>query len=65
MRLIMKSYSFVRENCVKVTQPWSKDDREGPNAWYHGQMSPVVGSFYKYVYFLFVPTFLYRDQYPR
>lgn len=61
----MKSYSFIRENAVKVLRPWTKDDRDGPNVMYNGQMSPTVGSFYKYAYFLFAPTLLYRDHYPR
>ena len=61
----MKSYSFVRENAYKVLYPWHKDDTTGPAVWYAGQMSPTVGSFSQYVYFLFCPTLLYRDHYPR
>ena len=61
----MKSYSFVRENAYKVFCPWHKDDTTGPAVWYAGQMSPTVGSFSQYVYFLFCPTLLYRDHYPR
>ena len=64
-RLFMKSYSFVRENAYKVLYPWNKDDTTGPAVWYEGQMSPRVGSFYQYLYFLFCPTLLYRDHYPR
>ena len=33
--------------------------------WYAGQMEPQVGSFSQYLYFLFAPTALYRDNYPR
>ena len=61
----MKTYSFVRENAYKVLYPWNKDDTTGPAVWYEGQMSPRVGSFYQYLYFLFCPTLLYRDHYPR
>ncbi len=61
----MKGYSFVRENVAKVLKPWHKDDKDGPPVWYMGQMDPNVGSFNKYFYFLFVPTLLYRDHYPR
>ena len=61
----MKSISFVRENVYKVLYPWHKDDDSGPAVWYAGQMSPHVGSFSQYVYFLFAPTLLYRDHYPR
>lgn len=61
----MKSYSFVRENAYKVIYPWHKDDDTGPALWYRGQMHPNVGSFSQYLYFLFAPTLLYRDHYPR
>ena len=54
----MKSYSFVRENASKVLYPWHKIDTDG-------QISPMVGSFKQYCYFLFAPTLLYRDNYPR
>ncbi|XP_064389911.1 sterol O-acyltransferase 2-like [Halichondria panicea] len=65
MRLVMKSYSFIRENSTKLLSPWHKDDEDGPSVWYERQMDPSVGSFSKYFYFLFVPTLLYRDHYPR
>ena len=65
LRFSLKSYSFIRENAMKVLCPWSKDDEEGPLLWYEGQMEPSVGSFGKYLYFLFAPTLLYRDHYPR
>ena len=65
MRITMKSYSFIRENAYKVLYPWDKDDRHGPALWYAGQMQPKVASFYQYLYFIFAPTMLYRDYYPR
>ena len=65
LRCTMKSYSFIRENAYKVLYPWHKDDEEGPAVWYAGQMEPQVGSFSAYVYFLYCPTLLYRDKYPR
>ncbi len=65
MRLVMKSFSFIRENSTKLMHPWHKDDEDGPSVWYERQMDPCVGSFSKYLYFLFVPTLLYRDHYPR
>ena len=61
----MKSYSFIRENVYKVLYPWHKDDKSGPAVWYAGQMSPTVGSFNQYCYYLFGPMLLYRDHYPR
>ena len=65
IRLFMKCYSFIRENAYKVLYPWNKDDETGPAVWYAGQMEPQVGSFSAYAYFLFCPTLLYRDRYPR
>ena len=65
VRLSMKSYSFVRENAYKVLYPWKTTDTEGPHKWYRGQMKPELGSFKQFIYFSFVPTFLYRDEYPR
>jgi len=37
----------------------------GPAQWYVGQIDPEVGGFGKYLFFLFAPTLLYRDHYPR
>ena len=37
----------------------------GPAVWYAGQLEPQVGSFSKYLYFQYIPTILYRDNYPR
>jgi sterol O-acyltransferase len=65
IRISMKTYSFVRENAIKVIRPWKEKDSEGPAVWYQGQMNPRVGSFGQYLYFLFCPTLLYRDNYPR
>ena len=61
----MKSYSFVRENAFKVLKPWKAKESTGPAMWYLGQMKPQVGSLKQYLYFIFVPTLLYRDEYPR
>eukprot|EP00731_Ephydatia_muelleri_P036888 Em0346g4a len=65
VRLIMKTYSYVRETAKKVLTPWNKDDTSGPAVVYAGQMEPKVGSLANYLYFLFAPTLLYRDRYPR
>ena len=37
----------------------------GPAVYYAGQMEPQVGTIAHYLYFLFAPTLLYRDRYPR
>uniref|UniRef100_A0A3Q3EGA9 O-acyltransferase n=1 Tax=Labrus bergylta TaxID=56723 RepID=A0A3Q3EGA9_9LABR len=55
VRLMMKTHSFVRENVPRV-QSWAKD-KTSP--------SPVVPQLSQYLYFLFAPTLIYRDQYPR
>ncbi|KAK2835540.1 hypothetical protein Q5P01_016024 [Channa striata] len=55
VRLLMKSHSFIRENVPRVVT-WSKD-KTSP--------APVVPQISNYLYFLFAPTFIYRDKYPR
>ncbi|KAL5496512.1 hypothetical protein EMCRGX_G012811 [Ephydatia muelleri] len=65
VRLSMKTYSFVRETAKKILTPWNKDDTTGPAVYYAGQMEPQVGTIASYLYFLFAPTLLYRDRYPR
>ena len=47
------------------TRPWKENDRTSPAVWYPGQMKPEVGSLLQYLYFVFAPTLLYRDEYPR
>lgn len=53
VRLIMKTHSFVRENVPKV---WIKDKKDS---------KPMVPQVSHYLYFLFAPTLIYRDKYPR
>ncbi|KAM6154986.1 sterol O-acyltransferase 2 [Erethizon dorsatum] len=52
VRLLMKSYSFLRE-----TTPGTLCVREGDGVW--------APSFSSYLYFLFCPTLIYRETYPR
>ncbi|XP_072388023.1 sterol O-acyltransferase 1-like isoform X2 [Diabrotica undecimpunctata] len=52
-RLLMKLYSFVRSNVPRVTTFRS------PNDCVH------IPTFGKYLYFLYAPTLIYRDEYPR
>ncbi|XP_063057976.1 sterol O-acyltransferase 1 [Engraulis encrasicolus] len=54
VRLMMKAHSFVRENVPKVLVA-QKDKK---NALIMPQLS-------QYLYFLFAPTLIYRDHYPR
>eukprot|EP00066_Takifugu_rubripes_P023882 XP_011613148.1 PREDICTED: sterol O-acyltransferase 1 [Takifugu rubripes] len=55
VRLMMKAHSFIRENVPRVLT-WAKD-KTGP--------SPVLPQVSQYLYFLFAPTLIYRDKYPR
>ncbi|XP_044056136.1 sterol O-acyltransferase 1 isoform X5 [Siniperca chuatsi] len=55
VRLMMKGHSFVRENVPRVLT-WA-NDKTSP--------SPVVPQVSQYLYFLFAPTLIYRDKYPR
>ncbi|KAK7110166.1 sterol O-acyltransferase 1-like isoform X2 [Littorina saxatilis] len=57
LRLIMKTHAFIRENAYKVIYG-KKDDDTGDES--HG-----CPDFSKYLYFLFAPTLVYRDHYPR
>uniref|UniRef100_A0A3Q3XD59 O-acyltransferase n=1 Tax=Mola mola TaxID=94237 RepID=A0A3Q3XD59_MOLML len=54
VRLMMKVHSFVRENVPRVLA-WAKEKTP----------SPVVPQVSQYLYFLFAPTLIYRDKYPR
>ncbi|XP_029636046.1 sterol O-acyltransferase 1 isoform X1 [Octopus sinensis] len=56
LRLIMKVHSFVRENAPKVLNYKKADSKCDDN---------VCPDFSKYLYFLFSPTLIYRDSYPR
>lgn len=54
VRMLMKAHSFVRENASRVILA-SKESTD----------SPPIPQFSQYLYFLFVPTLVYRDGYPR
>ncbi|XP_065839747.1 sterol O-acyltransferase 1-like [Oscarella lobularis] len=56
MRFIMKVHSFIRENAAKVLYP-SAELAPGLNK--------EIPGFSRYLYFLFCPTLIYRDVYPR
>ncbi|KAM4545580.1 sterol O-acyltransferase 1-like [Odontesthes bonariensis] len=55
VRLMMKAHSFVRENVPKVLT-WAKEKTSS---------GPVVPQISQYIYFLFAPTLIYRERYPR
>uniref|UniRef100_A0A667IGK2 O-acyltransferase n=1 Tax=Lynx canadensis TaxID=61383 RepID=A0A667IGK2_LYNCA len=54
IRFIMKAYSFVRENVPRVLNSAKEKSKIVP--------VPTVN---QYLYFLFAPTLIYRDNYPR
>ncbi|KAK2857850.1 hypothetical protein Q7C36_005769 [Tachysurus vachellii] len=54
IRFLMKSYSFIREMVVAVHRAKSKKDEVAR-----------FPSLYSYLYFLFCPTLIYRETYPR
>ncbi|XP_059470390.1 sterol O-acyltransferase 1 isoform X2 [Neocloeon triangulifer] len=59
IRLLMKSYAFVRSNTPKVLAYKPKDSNNDKEA-----DSPCPG-FSQFLYYIFVPTLVYRDSYPR
>lgn len=54
MRLIMKTYAFIRTNVPKVLAVKEQEEYKCP-----------VPKYKKFLYYSFAPTFLYRDEYPR
>ena len=76
IRLIMKSHAFVRENVHKAyslagTPSREQDGQAGTEykevklAAEEDDLSHPCPSFSRYLYFLFAPTLVYRDVYPR
>ncbi|XP_076461098.1 sterol O-acyltransferase 1-like isoform X2 [Babylonia areolata] len=55
LRLMMKTHAFIRENAHKILNTKKNDDDE----------SGGCPDFSKFLYFLFAPTLVYRDHYPR
>lgn len=67
VRLLMKTHAFVRSN-VPVALAYFKRHREGQeriaNVTDDEDQAPCP-DFSKYLYFMFAPTLVYRNQYPR
>ncbi|XP_069110703.1 sterol O-acyltransferase 1-like isoform X2 [Argopecten irradians] len=59
VRLFMKVHAFVRENIPRVLAVYKKDDGD------REMKTNLCPDFSKYLYFLFAPTLVYRDSYPR
>ncbi|KAH8406539.1 hypothetical protein KR215_006117 [Drosophila sulfurigaster] len=64
-RLLMKMHAFVRFNAERVLRGKQKLDDESNTAQTAGSGRPYVPPLHCYVYFLFAPTLIYRDSYPR
>ena len=58
VRLIMKTYAFVRSNVPRALA--YKPHQSGDS-----QEVPPCPGFSKFLYFLFAPTLIYKDEYPR
>ncbi|KAG5893534.1 hypothetical protein JTB14_006068 [Gonioctena quinquepunctata] len=54
LRFLMKIHAFVRSNVPKVLRVKSTDER-----------NMNIPKFSKFLFFLYVPTLVYRDEYPR
>ncbi|XP_076042445.1 sterol O-acyltransferase 1 isoform X2 [Oratosquilla oratoria] len=59
VRMFMKTWAFVRSN-IGRPMSYKKDDDASQD-----QKDILCPDFSHYLYFLFVPTLVYRDQYPR
>nr|XP_046156765.1 sterol O-acyltransferase 1 isoform X1 [Oncorhynchus gorbuscha] len=58
VRLMMKAHSYIRENVPKVLALEKDKSSSSP-------VSPLIPQLSHYIYFLFAPTLIYRDKYPR
>uniref|UniRef100_A0A182M1Y7 Sterol O-acyltransferase 2 n=1 Tax=Anopheles culicifacies TaxID=139723 RepID=A0A182M1Y7_9DIPT len=61
-RFMMKLHAFVRSNAPKALSSNNNDPGFDAN---YAETYCGLPPFSKYVYFLFVPTLVYRDEYPR
>eukprot|EP00118_Oscarella_pearsei_P007892 m.39637 g.39637 ORF g.39637 m.39637 type:complete len:526 (+) comp32779_c0_seq2:23-1600(+) len=58
MRLVMKAHAFIRENAAKILSSSDGTDL-APG------LEKEIPGFSRYLYFLFCPTLIYRDVYPK
>ncbi|XP_013378912.1 sterol O-acyltransferase 1 isoform X2 [Lingula anatina] len=68
VRLVMKTYAFVRSNttrALKYRPPVEGENSEGEGSDGQSSNDGPCPNFSNYLYFLFVPTLVYRDSYPR
>jgi hypothetical protein len=69
VRLLMKSHAFIRHNIPNVIKADSEIDETDMNLVDKETLKrnnkivcPIIT---KYFYFMFAPTLVYRDEYPR
>lgn len=55
VRMLMKTHAFVRSTAPRILAQKFKDD----------DYKPACPGFSKFLYFMFAPTLVYRDEYPR
>ncbi|GAB0088106.1 O-acyltransferase [Sergentomyia squamirostris] len=58
-RFGMKAHAFIRSNAPKVLERKLKSNEDNKQA------APILPSFRTFQYFLFCPTLVYRESYPR
>ncbi|XP_014213176.1 sterol O-acyltransferase 1 [Copidosoma floridanum] len=59
VRMLMKLYAFVRSNAPNVLKRKADGDKN------RGANVNLCPEFSKFFYFMFAPTLIYRDEYPR
>lgn len=67
VRLLMKTHAFVREN-VPVSLAYykaKKKDERSDKKTQNDDISGPCPDFSRYLYFMFAPTLVYRNRYPR
>lgn len=57
-RFLMKTHAFIRSNVPRALLLRKKTDNEDKSGF-------IFPTFKQYLYFLFAPTLIYRDSYPR
>ena len=66
VRILMKTHAFVRSN-VPVSIAFSNERKEDESRAIRipEEQEGVCPDFSKYLYFIFAPTLVYRNNYPR
>lgn len=70
--MLMKSYAFVRSNIPRALSCTMQNSEKDSSSDVDDNCDPTAQSltspcpsFSNYLYFLFAPTLVYRDNYPR